>query len=112
MTISIAYGVEFKTLNSQISIKLKLFSHFEEIYKITLKSIFNSPVLTNLNETLLCVLSASLKLGCTKSFSAPPLDEAILFALELNPRHANTRRLDFDDSENIKGKRKIRKLYK
>lgn len=49
-----------------------------------------------------------MKLGCTKSFSAPPLDEAILVALELNPRHANTRRLDFDDSENIK-KRKIRK---
>lgn len=75
----------------------------------------NSPVLTNLKETLLCVLSASLKLGCTKSFSAPPLDEAILLALELNPRHANTRLLDFVDSGNIKSMEKLdffKKYYK
>lgn len=38
----------------------------------------NLPVLTNLNVTLFWVLSASLRLGCTKSFSTPPLDEAIL----------------------------------
>lgn len=75
--------------------------------QILLKNKRNLPVLTNLNETLLCVLSASLKLGCTKSFSAPPLDEAILLALELNPRHANTRLLDFVDSGNIKSMEKL-----
>jgi hypothetical protein len=53
----------------------------------------NSPVLTSLKETLFCVLRASFKLGCTKSLSTPPLDEAILVvvvvALVLNPRHGN-----------------------
>lgn len=57
-------------------------------------NVMNSPVLTSLNVTLFCVLSASFKLGCTKSFSAPPLDEAaiLVVALGLNPRHAKIRR--------------------
>lgn len=63
----------------------------------------NSPVLTSLNETLFCVLRASFKLGCTKSLSAPPLDEAILVAaLVLNPRHPNTLLFAFAGSVNEK----------
>lgn len=75
----------------------------------------HSPVLTSLNVTLFCVFSASFRLGCTKSFSAPPLDEAaiLLVALELNPRHAKIRRFGLVGSgkrnENFLGKRKSRK---
>lgn len=67
------------------------------------KENYYSPVLTSLNVTLFWVLSASFRLGWTKSFSAPPppLDEAAIFlvALGLNPRHAKIRRFGFVGSE-------------
>jgi hypothetical protein len=76
------------------------------VFVFKLKAKDNSPVLTSLKETLFCVLRASFKLGCTRSLSTPPLDEAILVvvavALVLNPRHANTLLFGFEGSANEK----------
>jgi hypothetical protein len=74
------------------------------------------PVLTNLNETLLWVLSASLRLGCTKSLRAPPpLDDAAIVraGLGLNPRQKA--RLGLRASvkkRNEKHKKKVKNLIK
>lgn len=83
--------------------------------KCSLKDKFlYSPVLTNLKVTLFWVFSASFRLGCTKSFSAPPLDEAaiLVVALGLNPRHAKIRRLGFVGSGIRKNKKAGQKLWK
>jgi hypothetical protein len=76
------------------------------VYK---KKNYRSPVLTSLNVTLLWVLSASLRLGWTKSFSAPLDDAAILgtAGLGLNPRHAKIRRFGFVGSGRGERKRRV-----